>query len=168
MLFTDRLEVCNPGELPPGLTPEQLRQPHPSIPRNPLISDPLFLAHYIENAGMGTLAMLASCRKANLPDPDFEQRGGQFVVTFWRDWLTPDLLDALGVSERQRRVLLAARSKGTLTNAEYQKMSGVPPKTATRDLSDLVGKGVLKQVGAGRGSHYVPLRKRDKNRTNET
>ena len=72
------------------------------------------------------------------------------------------------MSERQRQVLLAAKSKGTLTNAEYQKMSGVPRKTATRDLSDLVGKGVLKQVGAGRGSHYVLLRKRDKNRTNET
>jgi ATP-dependent DNA helicase RecG len=168
MLFTDRLEVWNPGELPPGLTPEQLRQPHPSIPRNPLISDPLFLAHYIEKAGTGTLDMLARCREANLPEPDFEERGGQFVVTFWRDWLTPDVLDALGVSERQRRVLLTAKSKGTLTNSEYQKISGVPPKTATRDLSDLVGKGVLKQVGAGRGSHYVLLTKRDKNRTNET
>ena len=41
MLFSDRLEIWNPGELPVGLTPEQLRQPHASIPRNPLIADPL-------------------------------------------------------------------------------------------------------------------------------
>ncbi len=168
MLFIDRLEVWNPGELPPGLTPEQLLRPHASIPRNPLISEPLFLARYIEKAGTGTLDMVARCREADLPEPDFEERAGQFVVTLWRHWLTPDVLDALGVNERQRRALLAAKSKGTLTNAEYQKTAGVPRKTATRDLSDLVAKGVLRQVGAGRGTHYVLRRKRDKNGTNET
>ena len=53
MLFVDRLEVWNPGELPPALTPERLRKPHASIPRNPLIAEPLYLAHYIEKAGTG-------------------------------------------------------------------------------------------------------------------
>ena len=43
MLFIDRLEVWNPGELPPPLTMAQLRLPHASIPRNPLIADPLFV-----------------------------------------------------------------------------------------------------------------------------
>jgi len=42
MLFADRLEVWNPGELPPSLTPERLREPHPSIPHNPLIAEPLY------------------------------------------------------------------------------------------------------------------------------
>ena len=81
MLFTDRLEVWNPGELPPGLTPERLREPHASIPRNPLIAEPLYLAHYIEKAGTGTLDMIARCMEMGLPGPDFEQRAGQFVVT---------------------------------------------------------------------------------------
>ncbi len=43
MLFSDRLEVWNPGQLPPSLSPEALRAPHPSIPRNPLITEPFFL-----------------------------------------------------------------------------------------------------------------------------
>jgi len=34
MLFTDRLEISNPGELPPSLTIDDLRRPHASIPRN--------------------------------------------------------------------------------------------------------------------------------------
>jgi ATP-dependent DNA helicase RecG len=41
MLFADRLEVWNPGKLPPSLTPERLRVPHASIPRNPLVAEPL-------------------------------------------------------------------------------------------------------------------------------
>ena len=43
MLFADRLEVWDPGQLPPPLTLEQLRGPHASIPRNPLICEPMFL-----------------------------------------------------------------------------------------------------------------------------
>ncbi len=39
MLFSDRLEITNPGELPHSLTLESLRHPHNSVPRNPLIAD---------------------------------------------------------------------------------------------------------------------------------
>ncbi len=84
MLFSDRLEVWNPGHLPPTLTPALLRVPHASIPRNPLIADPLFLTRYIEKAGTGTLDMIALCKEAGLPPPDFRQDGGQFVQTIWR------------------------------------------------------------------------------------
>lgn len=66
MLFSDRLEVWNPGELPAGLTPEMLRLPHASVPRNPLLAEPLFLARYIEKAGTGTLDMIALCREAGV------------------------------------------------------------------------------------------------------
>ena len=84
MLFADRLEIWNPGALPPTLTPESLRGPHASIPRNPLVADPLFLAHYIEKAGTGTVDMITLCRDAGLREPDFRQDGGQWVVTLWR------------------------------------------------------------------------------------
>ena len=36
MLFSDRLEVLNPGRLPPTLTLEQLRETHQSVPYNRL------------------------------------------------------------------------------------------------------------------------------------
>ena len=55
MLFSDRLEVWNPGQLPPPLSPEALHAPHPPIPRNPLIAKPLILARYIVKTGDGAL-----------------------------------------------------------------------------------------------------------------
>jgi predicted HTH transcriptional regulator len=79
-VFADRVEVWNPGELPPSLTPESLRQQHPSLPRNPLIAEQLFLAHYIEKVGSGTLDVIAGCQRAELPEPEFFQDGDQFVV----------------------------------------------------------------------------------------
>lgn len=84
MLFADRLEVWNPGHLPPSLTPESLRLPHASIPRNPLIAEPLFLARYIEKAGTGILDMISLCKAAGLPAPQFRQDGGQFIQTLRR------------------------------------------------------------------------------------
>jgi predicted HTH transcriptional regulator len=84
MLFADRLEVWNPGELPPSLTLADLRQPHASIPRNPLIAEPMFLAGYAERAGTGILDMIARCRKAGLPAPGFRQSGGQFIQSLRR------------------------------------------------------------------------------------
>jgi ATP-dependent DNA helicase RecG len=155
MLFSDRLEIWNPGELPPPLTMERLRVPHPSIPRNPLVADPLFLARYIEKAGTGTLDMIALFREAGLPEPDFRQDGGMFVQTLWRDWLTESVLAEMDLSERQKKAVAFVKTKGRITNADYQQLVGVSGKTATRDLADLVERGVLRRVGVLRGTHYV-------------
>ena len=84
MLFADRLEVWNPGELPPPLTIAGLRVPHASIPHNPLIAEPMFLATYAEKAGSGILDMIKLCRLAGVRAPQFRQDGGQFVQTLWR------------------------------------------------------------------------------------
>jgi len=84
MLFSDRLEVWNPGQLPPPLTLKALRAPHASIPHNPLIAEPLFLTRYIEKAGTGILDMIKLCKAAGVPTPQFRQDGGQFVQTLRR------------------------------------------------------------------------------------
>jgi len=84
MLFRDRLEVWNPGELPPSLAFEDLRKPHASIPRNPLIAEPMYLTRHIERAGTGILDMIGLCKTAGLRPPKFHQSGGQFIQTIWR------------------------------------------------------------------------------------
>ncbi len=53
-LFTDRLEIWNPGSLPANMTPDTLRKDHSSIPNNPLIAESMYLTRYIEKAGSGT------------------------------------------------------------------------------------------------------------------
>lgn len=72
------------GRAVPGLTLDDLRRPHASIPHNPLIADPMFLAQYAEKAGTGILDMIARCAQAGLPAPEFRQSGSQFVQTVCR------------------------------------------------------------------------------------
>ncbi|MBI1335895.1 MAG: DUF4062 domain-containing protein [Phycisphaera sp.] len=161
-VFADRIEVWNPGSLPRGLRPDDLTKPHSSEPANPLIARPLYLAHYIESLGTGTLDVIRHCRESDLPLPQFEQRGNQFVVTLWRDWLTADVLASLDLNDRQRQAISYVKIEGRIGNLEYQRITGAIKKTATRDLDDLVAQDLLAKVGTtGRGVHYVLARKGD-------
>ena len=83
MLFADRLEIWNPGRLPPPLTIERLRRPHESIPRNGLLARAMYLVKYIEQMGTGTLDMIERCVSAGVPEPEFESTG-TFVTRIWR------------------------------------------------------------------------------------
>ena len=90
MLFADRLDVMNSGQLPPPLTVEKLRGAHESLPGNPLLAQTMYLRGYIERMGTGTVDMIRRCAKASLPEPEFVARGN-FVTTIWRagDTSTP-------------------------------------------------------------------------------
>ena len=158
-LFADRLEVWNPGALPGTLTLESLRHDHASVPNNPLLAESLYLTRYIERVGSGTQAMIALCREANLPEPDFEQRHGFFVLTLWRDWLTDEAVAGFHLSERQLQAITYLKTHRRITNSEYQQLTGVIRKTAARDLNTLVEKGIVERRGEKRSSHYV-LRRR--------
>ncbi len=105
MLFADRLEVWNPGRLPPALTLEKLREAHRSVPGNPLLAESLYLTEYIERMGTGTLDMIGHCMDAGLPEPQFAVTDG-FVTTIWRAPVASH--GARTVSGRQPRVEVQA------------------------------------------------------------
>jgi ATP-dependent DNA helicase RecG len=120
-----------------------------------LIAEPLFRVKYVEKAGTGTTDMIADCRKAGLPEPDFEQRGPHFVVTLWRDWITHEVLSELNLNDRQQQVVTYVKKTGKITNSEYQRLMSVAKRTAHRDLSDLVEKGLFIKIGTrGKGTFY--------------
>ncbi len=168
-LFADRLEVWNPGRLPGTLTLESLRNDHPSVPYNPLMAESLYLARYIERVGSGTQTMIELCREAGLPEPQFEQLSGFFVVTLWRDWLTAEVIAKLGLNDRQKKAIDYLKIKREITNREYQQLTGVINRTALRDLRDLVTFGLVEKIGeTGRSTRYHLKNKHDINTTNTT
>jgi len=61
MLFKNRLEIWNPGQLPFGLTIEMLKTKHPSRPANPLLARPMYLYGSIEQVGTGTEMIVEEC-----------------------------------------------------------------------------------------------------------
>ncbi|HHN47846.1 MAG TPA: DUF4062 domain-containing protein [Bacteroidales bacterium] len=83
MLFRNRLEVWNPGQLPYHLSISKLKQPHASYPANPLLAEPLYLAGYIERMGTGIPDMVKECLEAGLKEPELKQDEA-FKTILWR------------------------------------------------------------------------------------
>ncbi len=83
MLFRNRLEVWNPGQLPYGLTVKKLLEPHKSLPANPLLADPMFWAGYIDKVGTGTEDIVNLCKGKGLKEPEYHQEE-DFRVVIWR------------------------------------------------------------------------------------
>ncbi|MBO5193331.1 MAG: transcriptional regulator, partial [Bacteroidales bacterium] len=60
-----------------------LSLPHTSIPANPVLANPLYLAGYIERLGTGTSDMVDECVSIGLKAPEFIQ-DSNFRSILWR------------------------------------------------------------------------------------
>lgn len=105
---------------------------------------------------------------------------GSMDITNWLVWFLENLLLAINSSEdilkgvlkraefwqkninttfneRQKKVLNRFMDdfKGNLTTTKWAKMCNCSQDTATRDISDLIDKKILKKLGTGRSTHYV-------------
>ena len=83
-IYDDRIEISNPGILPPQITPETIKLPHDSYPYNPLIAQVLYKTTFLENWGSGAQRIIETCRSQGLEDPIWTTDGGFVTVTFKR------------------------------------------------------------------------------------
>ena len=155
-IFDDYIWFYNIGGLPEGITLEDLKKPHSSVPRNPLIVHIFYLAGLIEEVGSGIGRMTESLRSQGLPEPEFKEEMGGFSVRFYKDIYTEENLRKMGLNERQIKAIMYLKTTGKITNKEYQELNLVSKPSATRDLQALVELGLLEQQGTtGKGTFYV-------------
>ena len=154
-IYDDKLIVWSPGGLPFGITIEDLYEPHSSVLRNKGIGGIFYDMGWIEQWGSGIDKMRNACVKAGIPEPQFEEHQG-FRVIFRKDIYTEEYLRQLGLNERQIKAVRYVKEKGKIANKEYQAEFLVSKPTATRDLTELVDKGIFELKGKGRRDvHYT-------------
>jgi len=154
-VYDDKLILWNPGKLPDDLPIERLKLKHASRPRNKHIAETFFRAGYIESWGRGIDKILTACRDAGMPEPIFEEAWGGIQVTFLKDIYTEEYLKKLNLNERQLKAMIEVKRSGTITNKKYQELFKVSRNTASRDLTELVEKNVLRGSGdKGAGAFY--------------
>jgi ATP-dependent DNA helicase RecG len=154
-VYDDKISIWNEGTLPDGLTLEALKRSHSSRPRNPIIADVCFKGGYIDAWGRGTIKIIDTCKQADLPEPELTELDGGFSITLFKDNITPEKLTKLGLNLRQIKAVLILKERSIITNKEYQEFNETTERTASRDLSDLVEKGIIKSSGVkGAGSFY--------------
>jgi ATP-dependent DNA helicase RecG len=154
-IYPDHLSLWNNGELTQKLTLEKLKKTHSSYPRNELIADVFYKAAYIEAWGHGTVKMMEECKKAGLPEPLYEEESGGMLITFRKDIYTEENLLKMELNDRQIKAVLYVKQKGQITNSEYCSVFQTPDRTASRDLKDIVTKGIFRKEGSKKSSKYL-------------
>lgn len=154
-MYSDKLIFWNEGQLPEDWTIENLSIKHPSKPYNPDIANALFRSGYIESWGRGTLKMINECIRFGIPKPKYFYDMSGFWVEFRKDIFDLEYFKSLGLNDRQIQAMKYLKENGKITNSEYQTNYSVARNTATRDLTELVEKGLLKSSESkGAGSFY--------------
>lgn len=169
-LFSDRLEITSPGNLPGPVTVDNIVDERFS--RNSAIVQVLSDMGFIERLGYGVDRVLSLMREAELPEPRFVETAGGFRVTLYNkpvgaaESAEPELFGGIfrgePVNRRQEFALdfLINRKNARITNKDLQELCpDVHPETIRRDFADLVSRGILLKMGEKRGSYYVLKRK---------
>jgi len=82
LMFDDRIEIHNPGGIYGRIKVDQLGKVQPDT-RNPVLATALEVLGITENRYSGIPTIRRELKKNDLPDPVFEDRRGQFSVTFF-------------------------------------------------------------------------------------
>lgn len=161
-IFSDRLEVQSPGDLPGPVNLENLLEARFS--RNAVIVQALSDMGFVERLGYGLNRVVTVMRHNSLRPPRFDEIGGCFRVTLYGalngedDAGERDLAAyrALDLNPRQQAALNYLLRNRRITNSTYQDLCpGVHSETLRRDLADLVRRGVLIKVGDKRATYYI-------------
>lgn len=136
-LFSDRLEICNPGGLYGRIRVDQLGRVQPDT-RNPVLATALEMLEVTENRYSGIPTIRAAMKQHGLPEPVFEDTGNAFLVTLRNDRRTEPQFS------KQTRAILdycaTARTRKEL--AGFLGMKSVSYAIATY-ITPLVEQGLL-------------------------
>ncbi|HEY0020898.1 MAG TPA: ATP-binding protein [Longimicrobium sp.] len=186
-MFPDRIEFQSPGGLFGPIQPDQLGEPGVQSSRNAFLMKvledlppPGDTRPLCENRGTGLTAMIEQLRRAGMSPPRFDVPLTRFRVvlpnhTLYDEatlrWLQ-ELARGEPVSEAQRQALAFVRHNGSMTNGDYCRVTGSDSRVATRELNEMMDRGLLERTGVGRWSTYAvadhaeprtsPRRRRDR------
>ena len=153
-VYEDRIIFWNEGQLPENWTVKNLLSKHASRPYNPDVANTLFRSGYIEAWGRGTIKIIKECKAAGIPQPFFRYDSTDISVEFIKDIYTEDHLSDLSLNNRQMDALLYFNKDKEIAVAAYAKRYNITDRTARRDLTDLLEKGLLLKKGENKSSRY--------------
>lgn len=153
-IFSDRIEITNPGSLPKGLPKELFGTL--SVQRNPLTYRILRDYGFVEGLGSGVPRMINSMREYGLSDPEFGiyEHFFRAILRNKSSELKP-IKRYRDLNERQVKTLEFLKKNKSIKTKTYMKINRVSFGTARLDINEMLKFGYLKKVGVFRGVYYV-------------
>lgn len=154
------LQIWNSGDLPKGVSLDELQIGHASRPRNPDIAYVAFVMGLIERLGRGTQLIAAAYGgRRRRPQWTIDSGGIRLLLPVGNDERVSSKVKTRpdGLNERQRELLQKLLKGSSITAAQYaQTMArGVSLRQARSDLAELVARRLLSRRGQGRSTQYA-------------
>jgi len=150
-IYKDRLSIQNPGRLPEGWKPADLKNKHGSVPFNPDIARIFYLRGLMEQLGIGTQKLVVECRALKAAMPKWEASQNMVTLTLFA---APEPEAMISLNERQVRFLKSASLGKPYKSSDYAALTGVVERQARRELVQLVELGMLLRSGRGPSTVY--------------
>lgn len=145
-IFSNRIEISNPGNLPPGVTIENIKEAQFS--RNEIIAEILKDMDYLEEYGRGIDIVFSLMNDWGLLKPIFKNMSNSFKVTLLGEMFK-------GLNDRQIEIWQLAQEQKRITSKLCQeKFDDISRQTLVSDLSRLVDVGLLEQRGIASTTFY--------------
>ena len=147
-VFKDRLEIFNPGCLPPGVTVDNIRDAQ--VSRNEIIAARLKDLDYLEEYGRGIDIVFTETEKWGLLQPIFKNTTNSFKVILPGEKLSK-------LNDRQFRIwdYLVEQKRITAT-ACAELFPAISRATINNDLSRMQELGLIHSGGASMNTYYEP------------
>jgi len=141
------------SELKEGYNPiDFIKKETPSILRNPLISNVLYLSEDIEKWGSGLKRIYEEC-KANNVKVNFNVMRYGFSIVFERD--NKDGVNAsVNLTDLQNNILELIKKNQNITYDELSSKLNTHRTTIMRNISKLKKLNLLKRIGSDKSGHW--------------
>ncbi|MBF0361390.1 MAG: putative DNA binding domain-containing protein [Oligoflexia bacterium] len=152
-IFSDRLEIENPGGLFKSMTIEELG--HRSIRRNRTIADLMMRARYVERVGSGIERIKSSLSKNSNP-PFIVTSTNFFVMRFYKRLdIVNEHFTNLNLTLRQQKLLHLFSERKKLTKQDCRELLAVGEDTVLREINVLLKKKIITKEGKGKNTYYI-------------
>lgn len=147
-IFSNRIEISNPGNLPPGVTIENIKEAQFS--RNEIIAATLKDMDYLEEYGRGIDIVFSRMHESDLLEPIFKNTSNRFTVI-----LLGEVFKKL--NDRQIRIWYMLQDKKQITAKICRDVfPEVSRATINNDLAQLVDMNLIVPKGSASNTYYEP------------
>jgi len=145
-------KIKNPGMLPFGMTMDDFRSGVSKV-RNRVIVRVFRELGLMEEWGSGYRRVLAACQDMGYPNPDWQELGSAFRVTFY-PLSESNVPVNVPVNKRQQWFLNQLGAGKRVKSIDLAHHWNVTEKTAKRDIADLKNQGMIEFVGSPKTGVY--------------
>lgn len=161
-IFSDRLEIENPGILPFGYTLEEFVAGVSHI-RNKVIARVFRELHLMEEWGTGYRRIVEACDSGGYQVPNWEELGTAIRVVFRPHTAAPEKFKPMAQYEgkeptfRQQKILKFLHGKEPISakTIHVGLQEHISGRALRKDLLVLKVYGLIKMLGSGRGSLWM-------------